>query len=72
MQHGVTVEQPDFPTRHGGDRDRRTTALGGHVERCENCGDMRPASLQLLPQPVLPEVPGSARAEWLVDRQGHV
>jgi hypothetical protein len=35
----------------------RTTALGGHVERCAECGP-RPDFLQLVPRPPLPEMPG--------------
>ena len=38
----------------------RTAALGGHVERCEDCAHERDR-LQLLPQPPLPEVPGARR-----------
>ena len=38
----------------------RTAALGGHVERCEDCAHERDR-LQLLPQPPLPEVPGAPR-----------
>ena len=36
----------------------RTAALGGHVERCGDCGHQRIA-YNSLPQPQLPEVPGS-------------
>ena len=39
----------------------RTAALGGHVERCEDCAHERDR-LQLLPQSPLPEVPGGRRA----------
>ena len=42
----------------------RTAALGGHVERCEDCGHM-PHRLQLLPQPALPQVPGRGGEGWL-------
>ena len=36
----------------------RTAALGGHVARCEDCSPHH-HRLQQLPQPALPEVPGS-------------
>ena len=39
----------------------RTAALGGHVERCEDCAHER-VRLQFLPQPALPEVPGCGGA----------
>ena len=39
----------------------RTAALGGHVERCEDCAHERDR-LQFLPQPPLPEVPGRGGA----------
>ena len=39
----------------------RTAALGGHVERCEDCAHERDR-LQLLPQPPLPEVSGRGGA----------
>jgi hypothetical protein len=35
----------------------RTPTLGGHVEHCDACGLTR--GLQLLPQPALPELPGT-------------
>ena len=39
----------------------RTAALGGHVERCEDCAHERDR-LQFLPQPALPEVSGRGGA----------
>ena len=39
----------------------RTAALGGHVERCRDCGHDR-HRLQLVPQPPLSQVPGALAA----------
>jgi hypothetical protein len=36
----------------------RTAALGGHVERCAECGLIRIA-YKFVPQPALPEMPGA-------------
>ena len=58
----------------------RTAALGGHVERCEDCAHERIA-YNSLPQSALPEVPGrggaangwqSAQAELLPVAYYHV
>ena len=49
----------------------RTSALGGHVERCEDCAHERVA-LQLLPQPPLPEVSGGCGAAMARRPRGRV
>src|SRR5256885_10566825 len=49
----------------------RSAALGGHVEQCNGCGQLRIA-YNFLPQPALPEVPsvgaGGARSRAIRDR----
>ena len=47
----------------------RTPALGGHVERCADCGFVR-CALQLLPQSALPVCQGlAARSGWSNNRR---
>ncbi|HET9247166.1 MAG TPA: IS91 family transposase [Xanthobacteraceae bacterium] len=47
----------------------RTAALGGHVERCEDCGETRIAYNSCRNRHC-PKCQGLARAQWLSDRQG--
>jgi Transposase zinc-binding domain len=46
----------------------RTAALGGHVERCEDCGETRIAYNSCRNRHC-PKCQGLARAQWLADRQ---
>jgi hypothetical protein len=46
----------------------RTAALGGHVERCDDCGMVRIAYNSCRDRHC-PKCQGLARAEWLADRQ---
>jgi hypothetical protein len=46
----------------------RTAALGGHLERCEDCGLIRQAYNSCRNRHC-PKCQGLARAEWLADRQ---
>src|ERR1700752_453607 len=47
----------------------RTAALGGHVERCEDCGENR-ITYNSCRNRHCPKCQGLARAQWLADRQG--
>jgi Transposase zinc-binding domain len=51
----------------------RTAALGGHVMRCENdaCG-YTAIAYNSCRNRHCPKCQGLARAQWLVDRQGHL
>jgi hypothetical protein len=49
----------------------RTAALGGHVERCEDCGETRIAYNSCRNRHC-PKCQGLARAQWLADRQGEL
>ena len=49
----------------------RTPALGGHVEQCDDCGDMRIAYNSCRDRHC-PKCQGLARAQWLADRQGEL
>src|ERR1700759_5274569 len=49
----------------------RTPALGGHVEQCGDCGDVRVAYNSCRDRHC-PKCQGLARAQWLADRQGGV
>ncbi len=46
----------------------RSAALGGHIERCEDCGQLRLAYNSCRNRHC-PKCQGLARAEWLADRQ---
>jgi hypothetical protein len=46
----------------------RTATLGGHVERCEDCGMVRVAYNSCRDRHC-PKCQGLARAKWLADRQ---
>src|SRR5271163_5011119 len=46
----------------------RTATLGGHVERCDDCGMVRVAYNSCRDRHC-PKCQGLARAEWLADRQ---
>jgi hypothetical protein len=46
----------------------RTATLGGHVERCDDCGTVRIAYNSCRDKHC-PKCQGLARAEWLADRQ---
>src|SRR5215210_2396155 len=46
----------------------RTATLGGHVERCEDCGETRIAYNSCRDRHC-PKCQGLARAQWLADRQ---
>jgi hypothetical protein len=46
----------------------RTAALGGHVERCDDCGLLRLAYNSCRNRHC-PKCQGAARAQWLVDRE---
>ncbi len=46
----------------------RTAALGGHIERCEDCGETRIAYNSCRNRHC-PKCQGLARAQWLADRQ---
>src|SRR5437773_4674201 len=49
----------------------RTAALGGHVERCEDCGETRVAYNSCRNRHC-PKCQGLARAQWLADRQAEL
>jgi Putative transposase/Transposase zinc-binding domain len=49
----------------------RTAALGGHVERCEDCGETRVAYNSCRNQHC-PKCQGLARAQWLADRRAEL
>jgi Transposase zinc-binding domain/Putative transposase len=49
----------------------RTAALGGHVERCEDCGETRVAYNSCRNRHC-PKCQGLARAQWLTDRQAEL
>ncbi len=49
----------------------RTAALGGHVERCDDCGHQRVA-YNSCRHHACPKCQGLARAQWLEDRQAEL
>jgi Transposase zinc-binding domain len=49
----------------------RTAALGGHVERCDDCGHQRIA-YDSCRNRNCPKCQGLARAQWLADRQAEL
>jgi hypothetical protein len=49
----------------------RTAALGGHVERCQDCGETRIAYNSCRNRHC-PKCQGLARAQWLADRQAEL
>jgi hypothetical protein len=49
----------------------RTAALGAHVERCEDCGEIRIAYNSCRNRHC-PQCQGLARAQWLADRQAEL
>ena len=49
----------------------RTAALGGHVERCADCGEIRIAYNSCRDRHC-PKCQGLARAQWLADRQAEL
>lgn len=49
----------------------RTSALGGHVERCEDCGETRVAYNSCRNRHC-PKCQGLARLQWLADRQAEL
>ena len=49
----------------------RTAALGGHVERCGDCGHQR-VSFNSCRDRNCPKCQGLARAQWLEDRQAEL
>jgi hypothetical protein len=49
----------------------RTAALGGHVDRCEDCGETRIAYNSCRNRHC-PKCQGLARAQWLADRQAEL
>ena len=49
----------------------RTAALGGHVERCSDCGHQRIAYNSCRNRNC-PKCQGLARAQWLADRQAEL
>jgi hypothetical protein len=49
----------------------RTAALGGHVERCDDCGQQR-ISYNSCRNRNCPKCQGLARAQWLEDRQAEL
>ena len=49
----------------------RTPALGGHVERCEDCGDIRVAYNSCRNRHC-PKCQGLARLQWLADRRAEL
>jgi hypothetical protein len=71
---------PAFRDRHGATLSRarrramtaietcRTATLGGHVERCDDCGQQRLAYNSCRNRNC-PKCQGLARAQWLADRQ---
>jgi len=74
---------PTFRDRHGASlttarrramsaiERRRTAALGGHVERCGDCGHQR-VSYNSCCNRNCPKCQGLARAQWLADRQAEL
>jgi hypothetical protein len=74
---------PDFRHQHGASLSRarrramtaiencRTAALGGHVERCSDCGHQR-VSYNSCRDRNCPKCQGLARAQWLADRQAEL
>ena len=49
----------------------RTSALGGHVERCADCGEVR-ISYNSCRDRHCPKCQSLARAQWLADRQAEL
>ena len=49
----------------------RTSALGGHVERCEDCGEIRVAYNSCRDRHC-PKCQGLARLQWLADRRAEL
>lgn len=49
----------------------RTAALGGHAERCEDCGDIR-VSYNSCRNRHCPKCQGLARTQWLADRRAEL
>ncbi|WP_036286085.1 IS91 family transposase [Methylosinus sp. PW1] len=49
----------------------RTAALGGHVEQCEDCGEVR-VSYNSCRNRHCPKCQGLARAQWLADRRAEL
>ena len=49
----------------------RTAALGGHVERCDDCGLTR-ISYNSCRHRACPKCQGAARAQWLADREAEL
>src|SRR5260370_32153181 len=49
----------------------RTSALGGHVEQCEDCGEIRIAYNSCRNRHC-PKCQGLARAQWLADRRAEL
>ena len=74
---------PAFRHQHGASLSRarrrvmtaiencRTAALGGHVERCSDCGHQR-VSYNSCRDRNCPKCQGLARAKWLADRQAEL
>jgi Transposase zinc-binding domain len=74
---------PAFRNQHGGSLSSaqrhamtaiescRTAALGGHVERCGDCGHQR-VSFNSCRNRNCPKCQGLARAQWLEDRQAEL
>src|ERR1700686_911907 len=50
---------------------RRTAALGGHVEQCDQCGHQR-ISYNSCSNRHCPKCQSLARAEWIADRQAEL
>ena len=60
------------PTQgHVGDRTCRTAALGGHVERCEDCAHLR-ISYNSCRNRHCPKCQAAAAKEWLADRRAEL
>jgi hypothetical protein len=57
--------------RHDGDRACRTAALGGHIERCEQCAHMRVAYNSCRNRHC-PKCQARAAAEWLDARSAEL
>lgn len=77
-RHGATYERAN--ARHLGRVERRviravtacrTAALGGHIERCDDCGLARIAYNSCRNRHC-PKCQGAARAEWLAARQAEL
>ena len=69
-QHGASLS----PTRWramNAIESCRTAALGGHVERCDDCGHQRVAYNSCRNRNC-PKCQGLARAQWLEDRQAEL